>query len=274
MNELFLPGNALARPMNGKKWIQCLEARPRALVRLFCFAYAGGGAGVFRRWPRFISKHIEVHAIQLPGRENRFREACAQSMNEVLESVQCEMRQMLDLPCAFFGHSLGALSAYEMAAVLEEQEGRPAAHLIVSGRSAPHLHRAGNFHVLPDEFLLSELLRLNGTAPQVLDDPEFQELFLPMLRGDYRILETYYHTRKDPLTCPVTACSGNDDSEVSPTEMLAWQEITSGRFVNRVFPGGHFYINARCQELASLINSTLLHERGTQCKDVYEQLST
>ena len=244
----------------GKRWIQCLEARPRARMRLFCFSFAGGGAGVFRRWPRYLARSIEVHAIQLPGRENRFGEPCAQSMDEVVAAVMGEWEALSDVPAAFFGHSLGALTAYEVAAAVERSGLGEPCHLIVSGRRAAHQNRTGNFHNLPEDALIGELIRLNGTSPQIFADREMRDLFLPMLRSDYRILETYRHAQRGPLDLPIAACSGADDSEVSPAEMLAWRELTRGLFQYLPFPGDHFYLNPHVQSLVEAV-STLLSRK-------------
>jgi surfactin synthase thioesterase subunit len=122
--------------------------------------------------------------------------------------------------------------------------------LFVSGRSAPSCQQQGTLHLASDDVLWSEVGRLGGTRAQILDDPDLERLLLPALRSDYRLDEAYQPPSGPPLPCPVTALLGADDSEVTQEQARPWADYTRASFGLRVFPGGHFYLNA---ELPGLI---------------------
>ena len=149
-------------------WIRMFEPRPDAAVRLFCFPYAGGGASMYLSWARSMPAAVEVCPIQLPGREERFADAHFRQLEPLKSAVLEHLEPCLDKPFLLFGHSMGAIIAYEIAHALSSQ-GRPPAHLIVSGQRAPHipLSRPMSYH-LPEAAFRERLRELKGTPEQVL----------------------------------------------------------------------------------------------------------
>jgi medium-chain acyl-[acyl-carrier-protein] hydrolase len=144
-----------------------------------------------------------------------------------------------------FGHSVGTLMAYELARWLQCNGDLTLRRLIVSGRSAPHVRsRREPMHELSDRDLVEKLRRYNGTPSVVLETPELLEFFLPRLRADFEMNETYRAPQSAPaLQCPVNVFSGESDPETTEASVLAWQEHTCGAFEHRSFPGGHFFIH-------------------------------
>lgn len=241
------------------RWLKCFRSHNTAKLRLICFPFAGGGANFYRRWPDYFAHDFEVHAVQLPGRETRIGESCVGSADEVADAVMQEITPLgQHVPLVFFGHSLGTLLAYEVAHRLRERHNWEPKIVFVSGRQAPLTPSTANFHTQSDEVFISEIKRLNGTPDAVFADAEMRGIVLPMLRSDYKILETYRLQRGSRLTCPIITCVGNADREATAVDMLSWNLLTNGPCIGRSFAGDHFYLKAQLGELAGFINECLL----------------
>jgi surfactin synthase thioesterase subunit len=229
-----------------------LRSSPRWLVRsmprggesltLVCFPYAGGGAGVFRGWSERLPAEVEVVAVQLPGREQRLLEPAFDELEPLVRAIVAQFAAALNRPFALFGHSLGALLAYEVAHALRDEAGEPE-YLFVSGFRAPHLPPSRDpIHRLPDPSFIDELRRLGGTPQEVLDHEELMDLLLPPLRADIAICETYAHRPRPRLTCPIAAFGGDSDPDVPAIDLAAWRDHTEGDFTFQLFPGDHFFL--------------------------------
>lgn len=221
------------------RWLVGGPARPGA-PKLYCFAHGGGSAAEYVRWARALTG-VELHVVQLPGRGSRFGEPPLTSMGTLVAALTEQVA--FGAPYTFFGHSLGALVAYELAGALREAGRRLPERLVVSGFPAPHLPRTSlGLHLLPDDELLAEVSRLHGGIPrEVLDEPELRALVAVPLRADYTIVETYRWRDRPALEVPVTVFGGRDD-RVDEAELAAWQELTTLPVEVRTFPGGHFYL--------------------------------
>jgi surfactin synthase thioesterase subunit len=224
--------------------VPCGTHRGEPRVRLLCFPYAGGAASAFRPWGDVLPPDIEVHAVQLPGREWRLKEEPFRRVEPLVEALLGALDPLLDRPVAFFGHSLGALVAYELARGLR-RTGRPVpAHLFVSAYRAPHLPQTEPpLHDAPDEVFRTSLRTLDGTPEELLGNEELMALVLPTLRADFELSDRYEHVPEPPLTTPISAFGGLGDL-VTPRERLEpWAEHTAAAFKLRMVPGGHFFVH-------------------------------
>lgn len=237
------------------RWIARFPPRPSARLRLFCVPYAGGSASAYRGWGDGLPASVEVCAVQLPGRETRYGEPLLTDARTAAAALAQAITPLLDRPFAFFGHSLGALVAWETVLALGRQRGGPApAALLVSGHRAPHLPREQRpIHALPDDLFVDELRRLDGTPAEVFEDPELMALVLPQLRADFQMAETYEPAPTPPLSCPVVALGGSDDDRTPREALEAWRQSTTGPFDVRVFPGHHFYLHAQRAPLLAVV---------------------
>lgn len=226
-------------------------ANPR--IRLFCFPYAGGNATLYAPWARAMPSDVELVAIQPPGRATRFREPAFDRLEPLLEALLPNLVPLLQQPYVFFGHSMGALVAFELTRLLR-QEGLPLpSHLVVSGRRAPHwTHTEAPMHDLPDAKFLERLKALNGTPEALLREPELMAMVLPTLRADFAVLEHWQHQEQAPLPVPITALGGTQDDRVPLESLNEWQQHTTGSFNHALFEGDHFYLNT---ERGALINT-------------------
>lgn len=225
----------------GNAWLRCYRQRPSARIRLVCLPHAGGTASFFRNWPALVPDSVELLAVQYPGREERYGEACVTDLRRLAGLVADAITPVADRPFALFGHSMGSFVAHEVALRWERRQ-RPPAYLFVSGHTPPRHHKPGDVHRGDDDTLVDELRRLGGTAELALADAELRAIVLPATRGDYRAIETYQPADEPKLNCPVVAYTGDDDPDVPVDQAADWAEVTTGRCDLRAFPGGHFYL--------------------------------
>jgi medium-chain acyl-[acyl-carrier-protein] hydrolase len=212
-------------------------------LRLFCLPYAGGGASIFRRWSAGLPGSVEVCPIQLPGRETRLKEPPFTRLSPLLHALGDAVRPYLDRPFALYGHSLGALIAFELARYLRRTGNPGPVHLLASGRAAPQLrppHEAIN--ALPEPEFVERVRALGGTPDAVLADRELRKILVPLLRADFSILETYSYTDEPPLDCPITVFGGLQDPRAGTPELQAWRVQTAAHFSVQMLPGDHFFL--------------------------------
>jgi pyochelin biosynthesis protein PchC len=238
------------------RWIRGYRRVPGG-VSLFCFPHAGGAASYFHPWPTGLAPGIEVLAVQYPGREDRAAEPCVTTIADLADQIHAALGRSLPGTFAFFGHSMGAVLAFEVARRIAREQGRGPAHLFVSGRPAPPRHRHRDLHRAGDSALIAELASLGGTDPRILQDSEALELILPAMRGDYTASETYRFAPGPPLSCDITAMTGDHDSLTTVVDAAAWSAHTTGAFTLRVYPGGHFYLDDCRAPVLEMISSSL-----------------
>lgn len=224
-------------------WLKSGDATCDAPLRLFCFAHAGGGGGFFRPWREFVLPEVEVCPVILPGRETRVAEPAHRSMEELIGPLCEGLAPYLDRPYALFGHSTGAAVAYEVARRFQDDRRRAPRRLLVSGRRAPHLAaRRPPFAGLADDDFLRVVAELGGTPQEVMRQRDLMRMFLPALRADFHLNESYRPLRGPRLRCPVSGFTGDRDPEVTPLELRLWDTVSDGPFRMRVYDGDHFYL--------------------------------
>ncbi|MCY0949826.1 thioesterase II family protein [Streptomyces sp. H27-S2] len=251
-------------------------APPGPAPRLVLLPHAGGNASYYFPFSQALSAYAEVLTVQYPGRQDRLAEPAPGSIGAMVDGVHQALRPWLDGPLVLFGHSMGALVAFELARRLEAEAGagsragsgsqagsgsRTGAGslrgLIVSGRRSPLLRRAEDACPPDDDALLAQLGSLAGTDPRLLADDGFKELILPALRGDYRAVDEYRCAPGPALRVPVSVLCGEQDPRVSVPEAMAWRELAAGAFTFRGFPGGHFYLAERQDAVVRAVREDL-----------------
>jgi len=238
-------------------WRGKRKCNPGLRVRLFCFPYAGGTAWLFHRWPAALFSAIEVCSIQLPGHGDRLGEPPFEELNDLVHAAADALLPYLDMPFAFFGHSMGALISFELARYLQPRDLCPV-HLFVSGRRAPQvLDTDPPTYNLPEPEFLKGLGRLNGTPNEVLTNHDLICLMLPTLRADFSVCETYRYGPGCRLACPITAFGGLQDVEASDGFLEGWREQTLADCTIERFPGDHFYLHTAESVLLRAISCAL-----------------
>ncbi|WP_167594378.1 thioesterase II family protein [Corallococcus coralloides] len=230
----------------------------QASCRLLCFNSAGTGATVFRQWDRASEPALNVVGIQLPGREGRFAEPPARDVRVLTEQLGPSLVPLLDRPFALFGHSYGALVAFELARWLR-RHGLPAPlHLFVAGRPAPQLPYAyRKTYDLPDAEFIDVLRQYGGTRENILADAKALRFFLPIIRADLEANTLYAYREEPPFTCGITAMRGVEDPVCEEGPLLAWREQTQGAFEHVPFAGAHFFHVQAAEPLLRQVEATL-----------------
>ncbi|MFH9619201.1 thioesterase II family protein [Streptomyces pratensis] len=230
--------NRLRTP--AREWLRALGDVESPAGRLVCFPFSGGSAAAYRAWTSSMPVDTQLLAVQYPGHADRFAEEPAGSVAEIGAHVAAELLRLGPEPCALFGHSLGALVAYETARALQEN-GRPPVCLFVSGAPAPWQAGGGTTHLAGDEELWSAVRDLGGIDPELADDAEIRDLLLPVMRSDIALNETYRPAPDpEPLRCRVRCYYNTGDPLVDGARIGAWAAVGAGPFSVRSWPGGHF----------------------------------
>ena len=234
------------------------RAGPLRGLRLYCFAYAGGDAGMYLSWQTRLGPDIEICGVQLPGRGARLHEPVPESLPTLVEQIATVIADQAPQPFALFGHSLGALLAFEVARHLDRIGVSPR-HLFVSGCQAP-THRGGirPLHLLSDEGLLEVLRDFNGTPPEVLRDREFMSLVLPTLRADFALACEYAYRPGPQLSVPMTVLAGTGESGGRWGEVGRWADQTVAPCRLHWFDGDHFFIHSHKHAVIDRVRGQLL----------------
>lgn len=259
-------------------WVRRYQESHEFSPRLICFPHAGGAATYYFPLSRALSPDVDVVAMQYPGRQDRLAEKPAVTIAELADGAYTALRDQRAIgagggrgrgrsrgeePVALFGHSMGAIVAFEVALRMRRDGMAPPSRLFVSGRRAPSTKRdEALVHTLDRAALIAQLRRVGGTDEKILGNPDLQELFLPTIRSDYQAIETYRYQPGPPLNCPITALTGDNDAAVTPQEAAAWEAHGTGRFDLRVYTGGHFYLEDHTAEVTELLRTEIAKGRS------------
>ncbi|WP_091610910.1 thioesterase II family protein [Amycolatopsis saalfeldensis] len=241
------------------RWIRRFHPAGDARVRLVCLPHAGGSATAYFPLSRAAAAaglDAEVVAVQYPGRQDRRAEPCYDDVGDLADSIADDLAPWSDRPLALFGHSMGATVGYEVARRLETR-GTELLGLFASACRAPSRHRVEYVHQRDDDGLIAALKELSGTDTAVLGDDELLRMVLPAVRGDYTAVETYRHREGPELACPIEVLVGDADPVTTLAEADAWRAHTTGGCALEVFPGGHFYLNARLEAVLATVAARL-----------------
>jgi medium-chain acyl-[acyl-carrier-protein] hydrolase len=240
-------------------WMSFPNPNPQAQLRLFCFPYAGGGTAAYFPWAKLLPPEIALCSIRLPGRESRLRETPYVRMEPLVRDLAAALAPYLDRPYAFFGHSMGALIAFELARYLRREKMAEPLHLFASGHRAPQMpDPEPPLYLLPDdEFVRAMGERYDGIPQPILQSAELLELFLPVMRADATILDTYVYADEPPLACPISVYGGSDDPSVSRSELDGWRRQTQGACRLTTFVGGHFFLRSAQTQVVQNLSDEL-----------------
>ncbi|MBP2706920.1 thioesterase [Microbispora sp. RL4-1S] len=248
----------MTNPADDNLWIRRFHHEPNSRVTLVCFPHAGGSASFFYPVSDAMQSTLQVVALQYPGRQDRRHERPLTTIDELADESFAALRPLMDRPLAFFGHSMGATVAYEVAVRMKRELAADPVTLFASGRRAPSRHRDETVHRRDDDGVVAELKSLSGTDSSILGDLELLRMILPAIRSDYTAIETYRYRPGPLLDCPIVALVGTSDPKVTLDEAGSWADHTTGGFEMRTFEGGHFYLARHQRAVINLISDQLL----------------
>jgi surfactin synthase thioesterase subunit len=227
---------------------------------LVCLPFAGAGASFFRPWSKMAGAGLAVLPLQLPGRERLIDDEPLRNANAATNALLAQLKDALPAPSrvALYGHSLGAVLAYELAHRLVAEPDYEVVRLFASGSPEPANQRQHRATGMSDNDFLARVEEFAGYHHEALDDPEMRDMILPALRADVEMHENYVPSTDTPLAAPITAIRGTDDTLVSYAEAAAWVKVTTEEFEYVEVPGGHMYLTETTPALLRLLRTTVL----------------
>jgi medium-chain acyl-[acyl-carrier-protein] hydrolase len=248
-----------ARTRGADLWLPLRQPDPQRLT-LFCLPFAGAGANVYLPWLDAFGTSIQPCPVEYPGRARRFAERLPGDLGMLAETALDGLRFGFSGRFAFFGHSMGALLAYEMTRRLAEQSGPLPEALVIACWQAPHLRTHWpKKHTLADDAFVAELRRMGGTPPEVLANAKLLAHVLPITRGDFRLTEEWIPPTAPPLPLPIHVIGGDNDLQIPVESLSAWAKHTTVEATIDLLPGGHFCLFDHRERAARLIVERLGH---------------
>lgn len=239
-------------------------------MNLFCLPYSGASATIYYQWQKKLPVWLNICPVELPGRGMRMDEPLQTNTTElVAQLAETVSRRIGSQPYAVFGHSLGAILAFELVRRLAELDAPAPITLIVSGTSAPTQRQRciEELEALKtDDDLLSHLKKLGGMPDEVIYNEELMEVTLPVIRADFALCKNYAHVPgPEKLPCPLAVISGKEE-DITSEELLSWQDQAGERFSLMKFHGQHFFIHENRDEVLQYIRA---HIR--ECMDIAKE---
>jgi surfactin synthase thioesterase subunit len=238
-------------------WVRRFHEAGNACTRLVCFPHAGGSASYFFRLSAALSPEFNVCAIQYPGRQDRRNEPFVETIDDLADCIYAALNPVIDGPVALFGHSMGAVVAFEVARRFEERAQITPTTVFVSARRGPSRLGDEAMQLGDDADLVEKMCELGGTDPRLLSDPGVLEMILPAFRNDVRALEQYWQSPNVRISAPIVVMTAVDDPWTTMEDAMAWHEHTSGSGTTHTFDGGHFYLERHAHRVSTVIAETL-----------------
>lgn len=212
-------------------------------VNLFVIPYAGGSASIYRKWSVYIPTEIQLIPLELPGRGARFREPLLDSADLMIRDLLQRIQLLFPTPYAIFGHSLGCLLAVELTNEIAKHGYPLPTALFLSGRNPPDIKSTVIHSDLSDQELVEELIKMGGTPQEFMLNRELWDIYLPIIRSDLKVVETYECNIDTPLDCTIHILNGTHDKNIDMDHVNNWARFTSKLYSTIWFEGNHFYIH-------------------------------
>ncbi|NVO08910.1 MAG: thioesterase [Bacteroidales bacterium] len=232
-------------------------------IKLFCFPYAGGSSSIYAKWDFYLYDFIKLFPVELAGRGSRIDDPVYKSYDNMIDDILNRIHEEISSGFfAFFGHSMGALIAFSLAQRIAKEKLNEPVHIFFSGQEAPHFKINSNTkkHTLPDSQFLEEIIKMGGLPDKLIDNKEFLNFFLPVLKNDFKLDETFTLDNQEPLNTNFSVLTGRNDS-ITYDEIVSWNKYSS-KFCNvQYFNGNHFFIEQSRNSVISFVNDTLFKEK-------------
>lgn len=237
------------------RWYKKFRETPNCKIRMVCFPHAGGSAQDYRKWVEYLPADTDLLAAQMPGRAERMQEKLCSDFDELISNFLQELAPFLDKPYFLLGHSLGASLAFEIAKGARRLGYRMPNRLIVIGRSGPNIPEPNIKYNLPDDKFIDYLKSQSGTNEKILEDREIFNFFLPIIRNDLKLADTYsnYYRKETPLNCPINVFWGKNEADLEKIMIEDWQNETSSQFTKDQFEGNHFFLHEQQEKVINRI---------------------
>lgn len=227
-------------------------------IKLFCLPHAGASAMSYIKWKKYLHPSIELFPIELAGRGKRLQEPLYSNYHDMIDDLYEIIKyEIIDTDYAFFGHSFGTLIICDLVNRIIQNKKKEPIKLFLSGKCPPHVKDGTNIHVLEDDDFINEVYKLGGIDDYLINNKEILKIFIPVLKEDYRLIETYNYKYSGIWNTDLVIINGNIDASLDKDKLREWERYTSLSCEFFYFDGGHFYINDYFQDIAKIINSKL-----------------
>lgn len=236
-------------------------------IKLICIPQAGGISSNYLKWKSYLDPAVELVPIELSGKGTRFCEPLYESIEEAVYDIVASIKQdITNCNYAIFGHSMGALLAFELLYALKKEGFSLPICCFFSGRNPPHHLTYKHRHLLNDEEFWCEIKSIGGTPDEVLKSPEARELFSPILRRDFKLVDTYkFNPDREKINCPFIIMYGFEDSLVSIERIAEWGIYSKCKTNLHGIRGSHFFVFEDIVSVVKLINQYLLQYISLSC---------
>ncbi|MFX0547822.1 amino acid adenylation domain-containing protein [Hathewaya histolytica] len=250
--------NKIIRTVKKNKWISHGTNRIEAKINLMCFPHAGGSAMYYTPWVDYLDNRINLWPIQYPFREDRQQEKMPSTIQELAYQMAVDCKELFQKPFAFFGHCTGSVISYEVAKQVKLLYGKEPEVLFVSSNPSPCYKPLQNTEEWSDQQFIEFLDNYGFIQKDMFQEEEFASYFLPIIRGDFKIHENYNFENITLLNCPIYAYYGSDDLSILDRKMVKdWSKFTTKDFHEKVFNGGHFYLDRQKKDICKEITDIL-----------------
>jgi surfactin synthase thioesterase subunit len=235
-------------------------------MKLYCFPYAGASSTVYSKWKGVWENSIDIVPVELPGRGIRFTEELCNHMEELIDDLYRRLEQrFMEEDYMLYGHSMGSWIVYYLANRIMKKETRFPKHIFLSGKEAPHLNKLDSIsYEMENKEFAEEIYRLGGTPLEFLENEELIDVFIPILKNDYKLVQTCeYEEPAKAFDCDITIFNGIDD-DLTEEDINAWRQYTSKEFQVYHFNGGHFFIHENAKQILEIMSSVTPEQELTR----------
>lgn len=228
---------------------------------LICIPYAGGSGTIYCKWKNHLYSSIELCPIELKGRGKRFKEKFYGSLKEAVKDIYIQIKDKIYDDYAIYGHSLGGLLAYELYYKINEIGSKKPKHIFFSGCKAPNVIREKeSIYNLSNYYFMNKIIEFGGVPEELLNNKKLLEVFIPILRNDFKIFETYDYIEKiNKIECNISVLNGKQDS-INLEDKLAWNKLCSEKCRIYNLEGNHFFLNNNVENITCIINNTVIDD--------------
>jgi surfactin synthase thioesterase subunit len=233
-------------------------------IKMICLPFAGGSKYSYYRYVKLAPPWLKVIPLDLPGRGSRLNETLLTDMHEIVEDVFNRVRPLIDEPYMLYGHSMGALTTLLLTRKIRREGLRMPLRLFVTGHGGPAANENRIVrHNLPERELIDELAVLDGIPGDVIKDETLLGFFLPIIRADFKAIETFRYNAEEKFDIPITCIIGREE-QITIEKAMAWQRETTMPVEVKQFPGKHFFIYQYEREIINMAAKQLLAEMVKQ----------
>jgi surfactin synthase thioesterase subunit len=249
----------ISMPSTFPSWIKLLPGRNEkpagpSVGATVVFPHAGAAAASYRVLAAALAAGGDTYIVQYPQRADRLAEPAHETVHDLALGLFAAGPWRGVAPLRLFGHSMGAVVAFEFARVAEDHD-VAVQKLWASAGPPPCI--ISELPELPtsDDGVLADIADLGGTDPELLADEEFSELLTTAMRADYQAFNRYDPSPDIRIGADIHVLGGRDDHRIETDVLRLWEKHTAGSFELSLYDGGHFYVYDHVDAIAAQVNA-------------------